>query len=82
MRFLNGKKVLGIGGGFLLIATAAVLFWLVDSSRGQDKRPEALLPGGIGWLDFYDVGLVAIDIAVVLAIVSAVTYTIRFWRQI
>lgn len=41
-----------------------------------------LLPGGIGWLDFYDVGLVAIDIAVVLAIVSAITYTIRFWRQI
>jgi CDP-diacylglycerol--glycerol-3-phosphate 3-phosphatidyltransferase len=41
-----------------------------------------LLPGGIGWLDFYDIGLIAIDLAVVLAIVSAVTYTIRFWRQI
>ncbi len=41
-----------------------------------------LLPGGMGDLDFYDVGLVLMYIALILAIVSGVKYTISFWRQI
>lgn len=40
-----------------------------------------LLPGGIWDLDFYDVGLVLMYIALVLAAVSGVKYTISFWRQ-
>lgn len=40
-----------------------------------------LLPGGIGDLDFYDVGLVLMYIALILAIVSGIKYTISFWRQ-
>lgn len=40
-----------------------------------------LLPGGIGDLDFYDVGLVLMYIALILAMVSGVKYTISFWRQ-
>lgn len=40
-----------------------------------------LLPGGIGDLDFYDVGLVLMYIALILALVSGVKYTISFWRQ-
>lgn len=40
-----------------------------------------LLPGGIGDLDFYDVGLILMYIALVLAAVSGVKYTISFWRQ-
>jgi CDP-diacylglycerol--glycerol-3-phosphate 3-phosphatidyltransferase len=41
-----------------------------------------LLPGGLGDLDFYDVGLVLMYIAVVLAITSGVQYTLSFWRRI
>jgi CDP-diacylglycerol--glycerol-3-phosphate 3-phosphatidyltransferase len=41
-----------------------------------------LLPGGIGPLDFYDVGLVLMYISVVLAVVSGVKYGIAFWRQL
>lgn len=41
-----------------------------------------LLPGGIGDMDFYDVGLVLMYIALILAVVSGVKYTISFWRQI
>lgn len=41
-----------------------------------------LLPGGMGDLDFYDVGLVLMYIALILALVSGVKYTISFWRQI
>lgn len=41
-----------------------------------------LLPGGIGDLDFYDIGLIFMYISLVLAIVSGVKYTISFWRQI
>lgn len=41
-----------------------------------------LLPGGIGEIDFYDVGSVLIYISLVLAIVSGVGYTISFWRKI
>lgn len=41
-----------------------------------------LLPGGIGDLDFYDIGLILIYIALILAIVSGIKYTISFWRQI
>lgn len=41
-----------------------------------------LLPGGIGDLDFYDIGLVLMYIALILAMVSGVKYTISFWRQI
>lgn len=40
------------------------------------------LPGGIGDLDFYDVGLVLMYIALILAMVSGVKYTISFWRQV
>jgi CDP-diacylglycerol--glycerol-3-phosphate 3-phosphatidyltransferase len=41
-----------------------------------------LLPGGIGDLDFYDVGLVLMYAALVLAIVSGVRHTISFWKRI
>lgn len=41
-----------------------------------------LLPGGLGDLDFYDAGLVLMYVALVLAIVSGVRYTLSFWRQI
>ncbi|MFO0754185.1 MAG: CDP-diacylglycerol--glycerol-3-phosphate 3-phosphatidyltransferase [Thermodesulfovibrionales bacterium] len=41
-----------------------------------------LLPGGIGSLDFYDIGLVLMYISVVLALVSGVKYTLSFWKQI
>lgn len=41
-----------------------------------------LLPGGIGDLDFYDVGLVLMYVSVVLAVVSGVKYTVSFWRQV
>jgi CDP-diacylglycerol--glycerol-3-phosphate 3-phosphatidyltransferase len=41
-----------------------------------------LLPGGIGFLDFYDVGLVLMYLALVLAMTSGVRYTISFWKQI
>lgn len=40
-----------------------------------------LLPGGIGDLDFYDVGLVLMYIALILAAVTGIKYTISFWRQ-
>ena len=40
------------------------------------------LPGGIGDMDFYDAGLVLMYIALVLALVSGVKYTISFWKQI
>lgn len=40
------------------------------------------LPGGIGELDFYDLGLVLMYLALVLAIVSGVKYTISFWKRI
>lgn len=40
------------------------------------------LPGGIGDLDFYDVGLVLIYISAVLAVVSGVRYTVQFWKKI
>ncbi|NTU41784.1 MAG: CDP-diacylglycerol--glycerol-3-phosphate 3-phosphatidyltransferase [Nitrospirales bacterium] len=40
-----------------------------------------LLPGDIMSFDFYDAGLVLMYIALVLAIVSGVQYTISFWRQ-
>jgi CDP-diacylglycerol--glycerol-3-phosphate 3-phosphatidyltransferase len=41
-----------------------------------------LLPGGIVGFDFYDVGLVLIYIALVLAVISGVKYTVSFWRQV
>lgn len=41
-----------------------------------------LLPGGFAGLDFYDAGLVTIYLAVLLAVVSGIKYTISFWRQI
>ena len=41
-----------------------------------------LLPGGIGDLDFYDVGLVLMYIALVLAIVSGIKYTVSFWKRV
>lgn len=40
------------------------------------------LPGGIGSLDFYDIGLVLMYLSLVLALVSGVKYTLSFWRQI
>lgn len=40
------------------------------------------LPGGIGDLDFYDVGLVLIYVSAVLAVVSGVRYTVQFWKKI
>ncbi len=41
-----------------------------------------LLPGGIGDLDFYDAGTILMYIALFLAIITGVKYTISFWRQI
>lgn len=41
-----------------------------------------LLPGGIGDLDFYDVGLVLMYVALVLALVSGVKYTVSFWKRV
>ncbi len=41
-----------------------------------------LLPGGIGDFDFYDAGLVIMYVALVLALVSGIKYTISFWKQI
>ena len=41
-----------------------------------------LLPGGIGNIDFYDVGLVLMYIALVLALTSGIKYTISFWKRI
>jgi CDP-diacylglycerol--glycerol-3-phosphate 3-phosphatidyltransferase len=41
-----------------------------------------LLPGGVGFIDFYDVGLIFIYIALILALESGIKYTISFWRQV
>jgi CDP-diacylglycerol---glycerol-3-phosphate 3-phosphatidyltransferase len=41
-----------------------------------------LLPGSLGPVDFYDVGLVLLYIALVLAVVSGVGYGIAFWRRL
>jgi CDP-diacylglycerol--glycerol-3-phosphate 3-phosphatidyltransferase len=41
-----------------------------------------LMPGGIGDFDFYDAGLILMYIALFMAIVSGVKYSISFWRQI
>lgn len=40
------------------------------------------LPGGIGFIDFYDVGLVLMYIALVLAMTSGIKYTVSFWKQV
>ena len=40
-----------------------------------------LLPGGIGIIDFYDIGLVLIYIAVALTLLSGFQYTILFLRH-
>ncbi len=40
-----------------------------------------LLPGGIAMVDFYDVGLVLIYIALVLTIFSGLKYVLSFYRQ-
>ncbi len=40
-----------------------------------------LLPGGIGLIDFYDIGLVLIYIAVILTIVSGLKYTHSFLKH-
>lgn len=40
-----------------------------------------LLPGGVGVLDFYDVGLVLIYIAVALTLISGFQYTLSFLRH-
>ncbi|MDI6801144.1 MAG: CDP-diacylglycerol--glycerol-3-phosphate 3-phosphatidyltransferase [Thermodesulfovibrionales bacterium] len=40
------------------------------------------LPGGILDIVFYDIGLVLMYIALVLAVVSGVKYTISFWKQV
>jgi CDP-diacylglycerol--glycerol-3-phosphate 3-phosphatidyltransferase len=40
-----------------------------------------LLPGGIGEIDFYDIGLILIYIALILALTSGLKYTITFWKN-
>lgn len=40
-----------------------------------------LLPYSLGFIDLYDIGLVLMYIAVVLAVVTGVNYTISFWRH-
>ncbi len=41
-----------------------------------------LLPGGIGNVDFYDIGLVVMYVALMLALSSGIQYTISFWKRI
>jgi CDP-diacylglycerol--glycerol-3-phosphate 3-phosphatidyltransferase len=41
-----------------------------------------LLPGGIGPLDFYDIGLTLLYIALVLAVISGFNYGVAFWRRL
>lgn len=41
-----------------------------------------LLPGSVVDIDFYDMGLVLMYIAMVLAVVSGFKYTISFWKRI
>lgn len=41
-----------------------------------------LLPGSVVDIDFYDIGLVLMCIALVLAIVSGIQYTTAFWKKI
>jgi CDP-diacylglycerol---glycerol-3-phosphate 3-phosphatidyltransferase len=41
-----------------------------------------LLPDGIGNIDFYDVGLALMYVAVVLAVFSGIKYGIAFWRRL
>lgn len=41
-----------------------------------------LLPGGIGDIDFYDIGIVSIYIAMILALTSGIKYILAFWKQI
>ncbi len=41
-----------------------------------------LLPGGLGPVDFYDIGLVLMYISVVLAVVTGIKYGIAFWRRL
>lgn len=41
-----------------------------------------LLPGGIGTVDFYDVGLILMYVALVLALTSGIKYTVSFWKRI
>jgi phosphatidylglycerophosphate synthase len=40
-----------------------------------------LLPGGVGDLDFYDIGLILIYIAMILALSSGIRYVFTFWKQ-
>jgi CDP-diacylglycerol---glycerol-3-phosphate 3-phosphatidyltransferase len=40
-----------------------------------------LLPFSLGFVDLYDIGLVLMYVALVLAILSGVKYTISFWRH-
>ncbi|MBI3592415.1 MAG: CDP-diacylglycerol--glycerol-3-phosphate 3-phosphatidyltransferase [Nitrospirae bacterium] len=40
------------------------------------------LPGGIWDIDFYDLGLALMYIALVLAVVSGIKYTVSFWKRI
>jgi len=41
-----------------------------------------LLPGGIGDVDFYDIGLVLMYVALFLALTSGIKYTISFWKRL
>jgi CDP-diacylglycerol--glycerol-3-phosphate 3-phosphatidyltransferase len=41
-----------------------------------------LLPGGIGGIDFYDAGLIIMYVALALALISGIRYTIAFWKRI
>lgn len=41
-----------------------------------------LLPGGLVYFDFYDIGLVIIYISAIIAILSGIKYIVSFWRQI
>ncbi|MCL0040343.1 CDP-diacylglycerol--glycerol-3-phosphate 3-phosphatidyltransferase [Thermodesulfovibrionales bacterium] len=41
-----------------------------------------ILPGGVGSIDFHDVGIVVMYMAVILALVSGIKYIVSFWWQI
>ena len=41
-----------------------------------------LLPGGIGNIDFYDAGLILMYVALILALISGIKYTVAFWKHI
>lgn len=77
--FITALRVVALGKNIVIkaemggkIKTAAqilaVLFLIVKDS--------------MGFVDFYDMGMTLITISLILAVISAVQYTINFWRAL